>query len=412
MTQTIHRPDAVSSPPLVVDIPRLDTPHPYVRELPSDDGHQHIELPSGHTAICLTSHVDVKTLMLDRTASRALCNVDGGPSFMPTNWAPEVLINLDAPVHGVVREFVSHEFSARAMAGLEPTIRTLADAAFDALDAAAEPDIMTEVFRLVPAQVVCTLLGISRDHAPWMNELGRRIQLARRDEIPLIVDSWIELYGWVQHLVADESDHDDTGLLATYKRRARQPEFAAVDDTLISGTVMGIVLGGDNNVATMLVKTLYAALAHRDLYAQVVDDPALVPDLVEEIMRLMPLGTPGSFPRELTRPLDTSAGTLPAGAIVYPHINAANRDPAVFDSPLEIRLDRPRGRHLQYGYGMHRCMGSALAQTELIAILTRVVTRYPDLALRVAPSDVEWDLGTGLRRPAALPVDLGARRIV
>ena len=351
MTQTIHRPGGTSTTPLVTDIPNLDTPPPYVRELASDDGHQRIELPSGHSAICLTSYEDVKTLMLDRTASRTLCNVDGGPSFMPTNWAPEVLINLDAPVHGVVREFVSHEF-------------------------------------------------------------GRRIQLARRDEIPLIVDSWVELYGWVQELVADDSEHDDTGLLATYKRRARQPEFAAVVDTLISGTVMRIVLGGDNNVATMLGKTLYASLAHRDLYSQVVDDPSLVPDLVEEIMRLMPLGTPGSFPRELTRPLNTTAGPLPVGEIVYPHINAANRDPAVFDAPLEIRLDRPRGRHLQYGYGMHRCMGSALAQTELIAILTRVVTRYPDLALRVDPSDVEWDLGTGLRRPAVLPRDLGVRGIV
>ena len=59
-----------------------------------------------------------------------------------------------------------------------------------------------------------------------------------------------------------------------------------------------------------------------------------------------------------------------------------------------------------------RGMGSALAQTELIAILTRVVTRYPDLSLRVDPSNVEWDLGTGLRRPAVLPVDLGARGIV
>ncbi|TFI43669.1 cytochrome P450 [Rhodococcus sp. 1R11] len=412
MTQTIHRPDGTSTNPLVTDIPNLDTPPPYVRQLASGDGHQRIELPSGHSAICLTSYEDVKTLMLDRTASRTLCNVDGGPSFMPTNWAPEVLINLDAPVHGVVREFVSHEFSARAIAGLEPTILALTDAALDTLDAMADPDVMAQVFRVVPAQMVCTLLGISLDHAPWMNELGRRIQLARRDEIPLIVDSWVELYGWVQKLVADDTEHDDTGLLATYKRRARQPEFAAIDDTLISGTVMGIVLGGDNNVATMLAKTLYAALAHRDLYSQVVDDPSLVSDLVEEIMRLMPLGTPGSFPRELTRSLHTTAGRLPIGAIVYPHINAANRDPAVFDAPLEIRLDRPRGRHLQYGYGMHRCMGSALAQTELIAILTRVVTRYPDLSLRVDPSNVEWDLGTGLRRPAVLPVDLGARGIV
>ena len=154
MTQTIHRPDGTSTTPLVTDIPNLDTPAPYVRELASDDGHQRIELPSGHSAICLTSYEDVKTLMLDRTASRTLCNVDGGPSFMPTNWAPEVLINLDAPVHGVVREFVSHEFGARAIAGLEPTIIALTDAALDTLDAVADREARRQVADGAAARVV------------------------------------------------------------------------------------------------------------------------------------------------------------------------------------------------------------------------------------------------------------------
>ena len=407
MTRTLTPTTTAGPHPRVTDIPHLDTPAPYVREVPSTDGHLRVELPSGHTAVCLTSYEDAKSLLLDRTASRESCNVDGGPSFMPTNWAPEVLINLDAPVHGVVREFVSHEFSARAMRDLEPTILELTGQALDDLERSDDPDLVRDVFRLVPAQVVCRLLGISTDHARTMNELGRRIQLARRDEVDLIVEAWQELYGWVQRLVAEDTDHDDSGLLAVYKRRATEPGFEAVDSTLIDGTVMGIVLGGDNNVATMLSKTLYAALADRRLYEAVVADPGLIPDLVEEILRLMPLGTPGSFPRELTRPLTTSSGVLPTGEIVYPHINAANRDPSVFPEPLEIRLDRPRGRHLQYGYGMHRCMGSALAQIELTTVIGAVVARYPHLALRGAPADVPWDFGTGLRRPAALPVTLG-----
>lgn len=396
--------------PLVTDIPLLDTPAPYVREWIGPDGLTRIELPSGHEAISLTAYEHVKTLMLDRTASRTLCNVDGGPSFMPTNWAPEVLINLDAPVHGVVREFVSREFSARAIAGLAPLITELTHAALDRFEAADEPDLVAHVFRVVPAQVVCRLLGVSEDHAPWMNELGRRVQLAPRDDIGLIERSWVELYGWVQRLVAGDEPHSDDGLLATYRRRAAQPEFAAVDETLIAGTVMGIVLGGDNNVATMLTKTAYAALAAPSLYRSVADGEVAVADLVEEILRLMPLGTPGSFPRELTRPLHVGGVELPVGAIVYPHINAANRDPEVFADPLRIIPERPGRLHLQYGYGMHRCMGSALSQIELITVLQTVVDRYPDLRLAVPAAEVEWDLGIGLRRPSRLPVAPGSVR--
>lgn len=362
-TSTAAADNAVFPAPSVSDIPLLDTPAPYVREWAGADGLTRIELPSGHEAISLTAYDHVKTLMLDRTASRALCNVDGGPSFMPTNWAPEVLINLDAPVHGIVREFVSHEFSARAIAALAPLIAELTNAALDDLEATAEPDLVGQVFRVVPARMVCRLLGVDDALAPWMNELGRRIQLAPRDDVPLIERSWIELYGWVRRLVAGQEPFSDDGLVATYRRRAAQPEFAVVDDSLIAGTVMGIVLGGDNNVATMLTKTAYAALAEPELYRSVVHGDATVEGLVEEILRLMPLGTPGSFPRELTRPLEVGGVEIPAGAIVYPHINAANRDPEVFDSPLRIDPTRPGRRHLQYGYGMHRCMDRPLPRS-------------------------------------------------
>lgn len=392
----------------VTDIPHLDTPEPFVRWLPTQgDGFDRIELPSGHTAVCLRSYADVRALLLDSTSSRELCNVDGGPSFMPTNWAPEVLINLDAPVHGVVRRFVSHEFSARALADWEPVVAALTGAAFDRLDTAAQPDLVRDVFRLVPAQTALKLLGVPLEHAQWMNEQGRIVQYADRDDIPGIEAAWIQLWDWVGRLLADDSLHDDTGLLAVYKRRAAEPEFAAVDIPLLQGTVMGIVLGGDNNVATMLAKTTYAALAHPPLYRQVAGDPArYVPKLVDEILRLMPLGTPGAFPRLLTNPLETAAGTLPTGSIVYPWVNGANRDPEVFDDPLVIDLDRPARQHLQYGYGMHRCMGSALAQLELITILTLLFTRYPDAELAVESGAVRWDFGIGLRRPAALPVRL------
>lgn len=392
---------------LVTDIPLLDTPPPYRAMWRGANGLARVELPSGHEAVCLTRHEHVKTLLLDRTASRALCNVEGGPSFMPTNWAPEVLINLDAPVHGVMREFVSHEFSARAIAERAPTIMDLTAAALDGLARSANPDLVTEVFRVVPAQLVCDILGVNLDRASWMNELGRRIQLAPPDDVPLIERSWVELYGWIERLVAGQEEHSKDGLIAEYRRRAREPRFSGVDDALLAGTVMGIVLGGDNNVATMLAKTTFAALTAPTLYAGLVDGSVEVAALVEEILRLMPLGTPGAFPRELTRPLVVDGTELPPGTIVYPHVNAANRDPDVFPEPLRIDPHRPGGLHLQYGYGMHRCMGSALSQIELITVLKCLVNRFPQMRLAVEPEQVPWDLGIGLRRPSALPVELG-----
>lgn len=389
--------------PLVTDVPNLETPVPYISEWKGDNGLTYVELPSGHSAICLTDYDHVKTLMLDRTASRSVCNVDGGPSFMPTNWAPEVLINLDAPIHTQVRRFVSHEFSSRSISNLEPIISDLTHQALDSLEDSAAPDLVTEVFRVVPAQVVCKLLGVNLEHAPWMNELGRTIQMAPRDDINSIEESWMELYGWVQKLVSQGENYPD-GLIAAYAKRSKEPEFQEITDTLVSGTVMGIVLGGDNNIATMLSKIAYTSLAVPHFYKEIASGNLSVENLVEEVLRLMPLGTPGSFPRELTRPLTVGEVKIPAGSIVYPHINEANRDPKVFDDPLRINPFRPGKKHLQYGYGMHRCMGSALAQIELTTILKILKNRFPNLKLTLPPEDIPWDEGIGLRRPSHLPV--------
>ncbi|KQB83363.1 cytochrome P450 [Corynebacterium oculi] len=393
--------------PLVTDIPNLDTPAPYIREWKGEDGLTRVQLPSGHEAISLSDYDQVKTLMLDRSASRSLCNVEGGPSFMPTNWAPEVLINLDAPIHGQVRRFVSHEFSARAISTLVPTIIGLTHQCLDTLQESSQPDLVTDVFRIVPAQVVCTMLGVSTDRATWMNNLGRIIQMAPRDNIEVIEESWTELYGWVQRLVKGEEHSSPGGLVDIYRKRSMQPEFHDISETLLAGTVMGIVLGGDNNVSTMLSKIVYTALAFPKFYGGIVSGEIPVEGFVEEILRLMPLGTPGSFPRELTQPLPIGERELSVGTIVYPYINAANRDPKVFERPLEINPFRPGKKHLQYGYGMHRCMGSALAQIELITIIGTIAERFPNLQLSLAPSDIPWDRGIGLRRPSRLPVFLG-----
>ncbi|MET9597741.1 cytochrome P450 [Streptomyces sp. NPDC006459] len=91
--------------------------------------------------------------------------------------------------------------------------------------------------------------------------------------------------------------------------------------------------------------------------------------------------------------------------MVYPDAFAANRDPEAFPEPLTVDPDRSSAkRHLQFGYGMHHCMGAALARMEIVTVLTRLAQEFPDLALAVDPAEVPWDNGTVLRRPTSLPV--------
>jgi cytochrome P450 len=392
-----------TAPPTVRDVPHIDTPPPYI-ELGERDGIARIQLPSGHEAVHLTSYRDVMTILGDSTASRAECNVVDGPSFMPTIWAPEVLINLDQPVHGRMRKFIAQDFSAHGTERLRPLVERVVDERIAALqDGSADPELIGSFFSVVPSHVVCELLGIPIERRQWMHDLGRTIQIANKHDIPGIVAAWEELYGYVTAHVRGEVERDEEGLTARYMRRGAEVE-PPLDEVDVQGIVMGIVLGGDNNIVTMAAKTAFVALAQPAIYERLSAEPEKVDALIEEVLRLMPLGTPGTFPRLLTRELTTGQGVLPAGTVVYPDVVRANRDPSVFPDPELISLDRPPTRHLQFGYGMHHCMGAAMTRLELRSILGSLVRAFPSLQLATPAADIAWWFGTGLRRPQELPV--------
>ncbi|MEH3054417.1 MAG: cytochrome P450 [Patulibacter minatonensis] len=391
------------APATVRDVPHIDTPPPY-EPLGTRDGIDWIRLPSGHEAVHLTSYADVRTILADSTSSRAACNVEGGPSFMPTIWAPEVLINLDQPVHGRMRAFIAQDFSAHGIERLRPLVERVVRERIAALRSGeVPPELVGSLFSVVPSHVVCALLGIPLERRAWMHELGRTIQIADRDDIPGIGAAWEELYGYVAAHVRGEVERDEDGLTARYMRDGAAAE-PPIDEVDVRGIVMGIVLGGDNNIVTMATKTAFVALARPEIRDRVTADPSLVPALIEEVLRLMPLGTPGTFPRLLRRPLRTEQGLLPEGTVVYPDVVRANRDPSVFPDPDVISLSRPPTRHLQFGYGMHHCMGAAMTRLELREILGQLFTALPTVELAEPADTLAWWLGTGLRRPRALPV--------
>jgi cytochrome P450 len=101
---------------------------------------------------------------------------------------------------------------------------------------------------------------------------------------------------------------------------------------------------------------------------------------------------------------------LKRGDIVMGQLAAANYDPAVFDEPDRLKLDRLPNPHLVFSSGIHFCLGMQLARVEVQAALARLYARYPNLAL-VAPGDIQWIKRFGLRGVTALPVRLNAERV-
>jgi cytochrome P450 len=184
-------------------------------------------------------------------------------------------------------------------------------------------------------------------------------------------------------------------------RGTAQPPLSDVE---LVGILLGSVLGADQNVLSVAAKIVYALLCRPVLWQRLVARPEDTGPILDEPIGLIPLGNTSAFPRLATRRVEVSEGVIEAGDIVYPDAFQANRDPEVFPDPLVVDPGRKGKRHLQFGYGMHHCMGAALARMEITELLTVLAAELPDLALAADAESLPWDSGVILRRPTSLPV--------
>jgi cytochrome P450 len=362
-------------------------------------------LPSGGLAVHLTSYADVLGLLSDTSTSRSQTNVAGGPTFLPTLVPPELLLNLDVPFHARIRAVVTRDFSASGVQRLRSPLRQIIGDAMAALVASPRPDLFLDTLDHIPVSLTCALLGIPDEDQSYFRPLAKAVQIASFAQVLQLERAFAELYGYLLQLIrADRSRHDD-GLIAQFVS-ARNVSSPPLSDGELVAILLGVLLGADQNVLTLLTKVMYVLLSVDELWRWAARNPAGVPVLVEELIRLIPLGTVSSFPRITTNPIPTSVGLIPTGSAVYADAFQANRDPAIFAQPLHIDLSRNGPRHLQFGYGMHHCMGAALARMEIVSVVRTVTSKLPDVTLAIETADVEWDIGTVLRRPSSLPVNL------
>lgn len=385
------------------DIPRLDYTPLYTEVEDSPSGYPQVRLPSGHVAVHLTGFPDVRAALMDSSLARAVTNTPDGPSFLPTITPPELLINLDMPDHTRMRKTVTNEYSANAMNDLVPQLQGLITERLAALRAAQSPDLFADVLDEIPLRINCAFLGVPYEDAEYFRHSVRIVQISSSEDVDDLVKHFFLVYNYVLDLVAGRRPVLPDGLIARLlagRDRTTPPQTEAD----LAGIVLASLLAGDQNSLSVMTKSVYALLAAPALWRRVAADPAVVPKAVEELIRLIPLGQMSAFPRVTTRPFTGSHGVLGEGTLLYPNAFLANRDPDSYADPEVIDFDRTGPRHLQFGYGMHHCLGAAMSRMEIGAVITRLATEFPDLALDADPAGLPWDEGVLLRRPTALPV--------
>jgi cytochrome P450 len=305
-----------------------------------------------------------------------------------------VPIAFDPPEHTRYRRILQPFVGPRETAGWQPRVRSLVGTLIDSFIDRGHCDLVVELAVPLPAEVFLTLFGLpmkDRDRLiEWKEGLLGSPMLIGGQPTEDVIRVGAELFSYLVGHIEQRRGRVDVAEDLLGSLLADTSEGRLSDEELLGLSFLFVLAGLDT--VTSALSTAFAALAVRPrLRKQIAADPAVIPDAVEELLRMD--GPVVFLPRVASQDVELGGETIPAGSEVQVAIAVANRDPAEHADPDEIDLRRQE-RHYAFGGGPHRCLGSHLARMEMREVLAEWHSRIPEYEL--APGftpRVEWPTG-------------------
>ena len=319
------------------------------------------------------------------------------PYQPPANSMKILPVAVDPPLQRTFKRLVNAYFTPAKVGPWEEPTRTLVNQLIDGFIERGECDFMTEFARPLPGLAFFDLAL----HAPTgeLEQVNHWATLASLTQLDESRDALLKLAGWIAKFIA--------------QRRADGPRGDVVDAVLDAeiegrpitvqeaiGTIHLLILGGLETTAGVLGATMMRFCEHPEIPALLRARPELIPQAVEELLRL-----DGSFiciGRTARHDTEIDGHPVKAGERVLMYWASANRDEAEFTTPDAFDLERERNRHIAFGAGPHRCVGSNLARMNLRVAIGEVVRRLHDIKLQPG-ADIDFH-STFNRAPLSVPI--------
>lgn len=324
------------------------------------------------------------------------------------------MLFMDAPDHTRLRAVMMPSFRPAVMAALQSDVEQMITALIDGIeqDCGGEHgnkpfDFMARFARPLPAQVICTLMGIATpdQHAfiEWSDTLAAFIgapqptlEQARAAHVALQAMS-----AYFDTVLPAKRANPGDDLLSRLAVGEAEGQVQGGAEMLAQCAML--LFAGHETTRNLLGNGLQVLLSQPGTWAQLVAEPTLIPGAVRELLRYeCPVQYTG---RRVTTEITLHGQRLKRGDLVVGLIGAANRDPAQYEAPQQFDLRRKAGSSLAFGHGVHLCIGAALTLMEGEAALRALVKRWPHLHLAndAAP---DWVPNPVYRGLASLPVRL------
>ncbi|MFJ6080259.1 cytochrome P450 [Streptomyces sp. NPDC092369] len=379
-------------PPTAYDLLRADRPL------------TRITLYDGRKAWLVTGHTLARSLLADQRLSSDRSH----PGFPVPNERFTVardrraaLLGYDDPEHRTQRRMMVPSFTLRRAAALRPEIQRIVDERLDAMIAQGSPGELVSAFALpVPSMVICALLGVPYADHEFFEGQSRR--LLRGPRVSDVQDARDQLDAYFEQLIDAKLKQPEPGdgvLDELVHQKLREGEL---DRREVISFATILLIAGHETTANMISLGTFALLQHPDRLAELRARPELLPDAVEELMRMLSIAD--GLLRRATEDIEAGGTTIRAGDPVLFSTAVINRDADVYEDPDTFDWHRPARHHVAFGFGIHQCLGQNLARAELEIALHTLFERLPALRLAVPADEIPFKPGDTIQGMLELPV--------
>ena len=321
-------------------------------------------------------------------------------SMAPIGGAPP--ITSDPPFHADARRLLLPAFSPQVVAEWEPEIRRLCNELIDNMGDIETVDAAVQYAQNIPVYVIARMLGLPLEDSVYFRETVHMVLEEIGAEFGERQGAFEKLDAYLGMHVRDhiENPKDDLiGFLLNAKiyDQPLSPEH-------VVGTIILLMVAGIDTTWSSIGSSIWHLAQHPSDLQRMVSEPELLPTAIEELLRMY---APVTMARIVSQDAEIGGCPVKAGDSVLLPFPAANRDPEVFPDADRVVIDREENRHVAFGLGIHRCLGSNLARLELRVAVEVFIQRFPKFVLADA-SAVTWSLGQ-VRGPRKLPVRITQR---
>lgn len=324
----------------------------------------------------------------------------------PADFGKFIPLELDPPDHTAYRQVLQPLFSPQRMKKLSDSIRNVVDDLIDGFGPKGEAEFISEFAHELPARIFLALMDWPLQDAPLFTEATDVVLFGKpggtqEESDQARIEAGLTVAGYFQKVIEDRRSNprvDATSILINTEVDLPDGSRLLQDQELFLMFYL-LLMGGLHTVQGSLAWAIVHLVNNPAQRDEIIADPAVIPKAVEEILRIEAAIAAG---RSATRDVELAGVRIAKGDQLLLMLCSANRDPDAFTHPDDFDIHRSPNRHLSFGAGVHRCLGSHLGRIELTIALEELHRRIPDY--RLVESDPPVFHSTQVRGCLRMPI--------